>query len=473
MRRGIALHLFCEKEAKWRDLLGDALELPQSTPGERGGETRPAGVMVLFDALSAEVLAKVADVSQRGRERTIAVATSPGALDMRAAWRLLAAGASDVLVWTDDGGIAAAITARLERWAQTDDLLDVARERGDLVGDSPRWLACLRQVVEVAVYSDGPVLLLGESGTGKELLARLVHELDPRSKRGELVVLDCTTIVSELSGSEFFGHERGAFTGAAGARDGAFALADGGTLFLDEVGELPPPLQAQLLRVVQERMYKRVGSNAWHHTNFRLVCATHRDLRQDVETGRFRADFYHRIASRVCRLPPLRERREDILPLTRHFLNTLRPGERPAALDSAVAELLGTRSYPGNVRELKQLVARISDRHVGPGPVTVGDVPEDERLVCDPGERCERAPTSFDDVVRGALDQGLGLHDIGRAATDAAVRLAVASENGNLQRAAERLHVTPRALQQRRANQSNGSPGENPDGAVLDGPAVE
>ena len=113
-------------------------------------------------------------------------------------------------------------------------------------------------------FTPASVLLIGESGTGKELIARLIHELDRRAAGNEFVILDCATIVPELSGSEFFGHERGAFTGAVGARDGAFATADGGTLFLDEVGELPMPLQAQLLRVVQEGTYKRVGGNVWH-----------------------------------------------------------------------------------------------------------------------------------------------------------------------------------------------------------------
>ena len=133
----------------------------------------------------------------------------------------------------------------------------------------------------------------------------MIHRLDSRLEKRELVIVDCTTIVPELSGSEFFGHERGAFTSAIAAREGAFALADRGTLFLDEVGELPIGLQAELLRVVQERTYKRVGSNAWKNTSFRLVCATNRDLLQEQAHGRFRRDFYYRIAAWTCRLPAL------------------------------------------------------------------------------------------------------------------------------------------------------------------------
>jgi transcriptional regulator with GAF, ATPase, and Fis domain len=322
------------------------------------------------------------------------------------------------------------------------------------------------------VFSDGPVLLLGESGTGKELLARLVHALDSRSEKGDLVVLDCTTVVPELAGSEFFGHERGAYTGAVAAREGAFALADRGTLFLDEVGELPLPLQAQLLRVVQEHTYKRVGSNNWQRTNFRLVCATHRDLRQDVAAGRFRGDLYHRIASRICRLPPLAERREDILPLARQFMRSLRPSTPGVGFDQVVARFLVEREYPGNVRELRQLVERIGDRHVGPGPITTGDVPDEEWAsgpIAIPGEMDAGAGgigggngssngsggngggDRFDDAVIAALDRGCGLREIGRAATEAAIRVAIASEDGNLQRAAKRLGVTDRALQLRRA----------------------
>ncbi len=133
-------------------------------------------------------------------------------------------------------------------------------------------------MVEIARFTDAAVLITGESGTGKERMAQLIHELDPRPKKGRLVVLDCSTVVPSLSGSEFFGHEKGAFTGASAPRSGAFELADGGTLFLDEVGELAVPLQAELLRVIQEGTFKRVGSNTWRRSAFRLVCATNRDL---------------------------------------------------------------------------------------------------------------------------------------------------------------------------------------------------
>jgi transcriptional regulator with GAF, ATPase, and Fis domain len=141
------------------------------------------------------------------------------------------------------------------------------------------------------------------------------------------------------------------------ARDGAFALADRGTLFLDEVGELPNELQAELLRVVQEGTYKRVGSNAWRTTRFRLVCATNRDLAAEQAAGRFRRDFYYRIAAATLRLPPLRERTADILPLFHHFLAELAPAGTSPALDPVVRELVLRRDYPGNVRDLRQLAS--------------------------------------------------------------------------------------------------------------------
>ncbi|HEX2091306.1 MAG TPA: hypothetical protein VHG28_02845, partial [Longimicrobiaceae bacterium] len=179
-----------------------------------------------------------------------------------------------------------------------------------------------------------------------------------------------------------------------------------------------------------------------------------------VAHGRFRGDLYYRIASVPCRLPPLRDRPEDILPLVRHFLEELRPREDPPELDPAVCEYLLRREYPGNVRDLKQLVARISYRHVGPGPITVGDLPPDER----PGAGAEEADwrePAFDACLRRALARGIGLKEIGRLTAEAAIRIAIGDEDGNLRRAAQRLGVTDRALQMRRAaGRGNGTGAE-------------
>jgi transcriptional regulator with GAF, ATPase, and Fis domain len=413
----------------------------------RGSATGPG--VIFFDAVSQELCDLVQAASRDGGERVIAIGSEPEALRDGASWQVIHAGASDVIAWGDTRRCAEHVAARLERWRDVDELVLSAVTRHGLVGDSPPWRSVLRQVIEVARFTDAPVLITGESGTGKELVARLIHVLDSRPRKAELVVLDCTTIVPTLSGSEFFGHERGSFTGAVSTRDGAFALADGGTLFLDEVGELPMPLQAELLRVVQEGTYKRVGSNTWRRAKFRLVCATNRDLLDEAAAGRFRRDLYYRIAGWTFRLPALRERSQDILLFISHFLSELRPDGMSPELDDVVREFLLAREYPGNVRDLRHLVSRLSYRHVGPGPLTLGDIPEEERATL-------RAPEAdhadeLEAPVRRALDRGATLKDIGRAAAEAAVRIALAQEGGNVPRAARRLGVTARALQMRRA----------------------
>ena len=405
--------------------------------------------LVFFDDFGPELVEHIRACSRRGEERLLAVGTRKEALGRGDGWRLLAAGASDVFLWPELADPAGVIASRFDRWDEVDRLVCSPRVTRNLVGQSLVWRSILRQVVEVARFSGSSVLLGGESGTGKELVARLIHTLDARETKKELVILDCTTIVPELSGSEFFGHERGAFTGAVAIREGAFALADGGSLFLDEVGELPVRLQAELLRVIQEGTYKRVGSSTWQRTRFRLVCATHRDLSREVEEGRFRGDFFYRIAAWSCRLPPLRERREDIPLLIRHFLEE-RFGEDVPEVDPAVMDLLLSRDYPGNIRDLRQLMGRIAHRHTGPGPITMGDVPEEERPQ---GEERERVygEDGFESAARLALARGMGLKEIGNAATEAAVRLALEAEEGNVRRAAERLGVSVRALHMRRA----------------------
>jgi transcriptional regulator with GAF, ATPase, and Fis domain len=390
---------------------------------------------------------------QAGRnreERVLAVPVCATQLESTQAWRLLLAGASDIFPWSSTADLAARVKARFERWRAVDELLQSPAISSTLIGGSPAWRSVLRQIVEVARFTSAAVLLIGESGTGKELIGRLIHELDPRTTGNELVIVDCTTIVPELAGSELFGHERGAFTGAIGQREGAFATANGGTLFLDEIGELPPPLQAQLLRVVQEGTYKRVGSNAWQRSRFRLVSATNRDLLGRIEQGLFRQDLYYRVGAWIFRVPPLQERREDILPLARHFLHDFQPDISVADFDAPLREYLMARSYPGNVRDLRQLIARISSRHVGPGPVTVGDLPDDERPAEAPVRENWHAP-EFERSIAQALSLGVGLREISQAAADVAIRIALEEESGNLQLAARKLGVTDRALQMRRA----------------------
>ena len=403
--------------------------------------------VILFDEFSPALSRIVHECSNGGLECVIAIHTALRELPEEAFWELLNVGASDAFAWNSSYG-PAAVAARLHRWRQVDDLITQPAVRDTLIGESRVWQSMRRRIIEIARFTDSPVLITGESGTGKELAARAIHALDPRPHKRDLIVLDCTTIVSTLSGSEFFGHERGAFTGADSTRDGAFALADGGTLFLDEVGELPLPLQAELLRVTQEGTYKRVGGNVWRSTSFRLVCATNKDLLAETAQERFRRDLYYRIAAWRVDLPRLSDRRDDILPLTRHFLRQLRPGPEQCQLDEPVLAFLARRDYPGNIRDLRHLVTCMSHRHVGPGPITLGDIPEEER-----GQRAEPdwRDGSFEQSIRTALMLGTGLREITNAAADTAIKVAIRDEGGNLQRASQRLGVTARALQLRRA----------------------
>jgi transcriptional regulator with GAF, ATPase, and Fis domain len=407
--------------------------------------------LILFDRFTPRLFDVLQAARRAGCARVLVVSLDSEALPAAGVWRLLSSGAADVVSWAHHPDPAADVAARFERWAAVDDIVASPLVRGNLVGQSAAWLEVLRRVVEVARFSDASVLILGETGTGKELVARLIHTLDARPRRRDLVVQDCAAIVPQLSGSEFFGHERGAFTDAVAAREGCFALANGGTLFLDEISELPLPLQAELLRAVQERTYKRVGGNTWHTSEFRLVCASNRDLLDEVERNRFRRDLYYRVASVVVRLPPLRERTADIIPLAKTFFAQLRAGRTAdeIELDEPVREYLVARTYAGNVRDLRQLVHRIEARHVGPGPITAGDLPPDERP--DPAtEPAEWRDAAFESAIRRAVARGVPLRDIGRAATEVAIDVALGLE-GSVQRAARQLKVTDRALQLRRA----------------------
>jgi len=412
--------------------------------------------IIFFDEINPRLIELLRTTSRHGTERVLAIGLSQAVMKSTGIWNLLRAGASDVFAWDHSQQPAAEIDAKFEHWAMIDEIIQSPLVQRNLVGQSAAWIRALRQVIEVAKFTGSSVLLTGESGTGKELFAQLVHTLDTRQNKGSLVVCDCTTIVPELSGSEFFGHERGAFTGAVAARNGAFALADGGTLFLDELGELPLTLQAELLRVIQERTYKRVGGNSWHKTNFRLICATNRNLIEEQSRHRFRLDFYYRIAAWTCRLPTLEERREDILVLAQHFIEQLRP-DKPPEMDDLVRHYLLQRRYPGNVRDLKQLVTRMVHNHVGSGAITVGDVPEEERPYVD-GEPDEWNEDELQTAVRSAIVSGASLKDIERTAGELAERIVIEEEEGNLRRAAARLGVTDRALQMRRAaRRSNGN----------------
>ena len=229
----------------------------------------------------------------------------------------------------------------------------------DLTGRAPAMQKLYRQIGKLAP-TEASVLIQGESGTGKELVARALHRLSRRADR-PFVAVNCGAIPEGLAEAEFFGAERGAFTGAVATRDGYFAQADGGTLFLDEVGELPLTLQPKLLRALQEGVVTRVGGQREQRVDVRIVAATHRDLKQEIAGSRFREDLYYRLAVVTLNTPPLRERREDIPLLVGHFVDKAAKLHRlgDVVLPKAVLRALMERSWPGNVRELGHAVERL------------------------------------------------------------------------------------------------------------------
>ena len=228
----------------------------------------------------------------------------------------------------------------------------------EIIGDSPALKQVLDQVITVSA-SEATVLVLGETGTGKELVARAIHRLS-RRKDGPFIKLNCAAIPTGLLESELFGHEKGAFTGAISQKVGRMELAHGGTLFLDEVGEIPLELQPKLLRVLQDQEFERLGSNRTIKVNLRLVAATNRDLAKGMAEREFRSDLFYRLSVFPIRIPPLRERREDIPLLIRYFvLKFAQRMDRPIeTVPKETMEALTEWSWPGNVRELENLMER-------------------------------------------------------------------------------------------------------------------
>jgi two-component system, NtrC family, response regulator AtoC len=304
------------------------------------------------------------------------------------------------------------------------------REPPPAVAADPVMLAVLAQVHKVAP-TDATVLLTGESGTGKEVVARTLHR-ESRRADGPFVAVNCAALSETLLESELFGHEKGAFTGAAAARRGRFELADGGTLFLDEIAEVQPPVQVKLLRVLQERRFERVGGTRTIEVDLRLVAATNRDLAAELAAGRFRADLYHRLAVFPIALPPLRARPGDILPLGRALLERIgarlgRPGLRLTA--EAEARLRG-HPWPGNVRELENVLERAAILAAGP------ELQASDLLLGPPGATAPAAGGAALPELDGSL------RDLEREA----IRRALAATGGHRKQAAERLGIGLRTL---------------------------
>jgi DNA-binding NtrC family response regulator len=228
-----------------------------------------------------------------------------------------------------------------------------------LVGGSPQ-ICQIRRHIEKLGHSKSPVLLLGETGTGKEVVARAIHNASPT---GNFVPIDCGALVGPLMESELFGHARGAFTGAAEAKRGLIELADGGTAFFDEIGDLPLDMQVKLLRLLQEREFRPVGSLTTRKVEIRVIAATHRDLAREVERNNFRQDLFYRLNVVTLRLPPLRERKEDLPQLVQRFLERLAVNH---SLTNEAMEALASYDWPGNIRELQNCIERMVAMNTGP-----------------------------------------------------------------------------------------------------------
>jgi len=296
----------------------------------------------------------------------------------------------------------------------------VARDRA--------MLAIVEQVRRVAA-TDATVLLLGESGTGKEVLARALHRWSGRSA-GPLVAVNCGALSEALLESELFGHEKGAFTGASASQRGRFELADGGTLFLDEIAELEPRLQVKLLRVLEERSFERVGGSRTIQVDIRLVAATNRNLRDELQSGRLREDLYHRLSVFPIQIPPLRERPSDIVPLAQHLLDRLsrQLGRDGLSLDETARQRLCGYDWPGNVREL-------------------GNVLERAAILADTGVLSaedlfglDAMPVRAQPASEGALDGTL------QQLEEQAIRRALAATGGHRKKAAAKLGIGLRTL---------------------------
>lgn len=356
--------------------------------------------------------------------------------DVRDAVKALKLGAVDYLAKpVDFGELVAAIRDALDLHGQAPSPDLPAEALRGIVAESPGMRAALRDAFRVAA-SSANVLLLGESGTGKEVVARFIHQNSPRRSK-PMVTVNCGAIPATLLASELFGHEKGAFTGAAGKRLGRFREADGGTLFLDEIGDMPAELQPALLRAIENSVITPVGRDQEVKIDYRLIAATNRNLLQDVESGRFRQDLYYRLNVIAIELPPLRERPEDILPLARRFL--AEGAAEPKRLSRAAIRLVTAHAWPGNVRELAHAMEHarllsqtdvILPEHL---PASVRDaVPAGPEAAAETAPAREAAGT---DAVTTLAENEL-----------AAVRRALEQTGGNRTRAANLLGITRRGL---------------------------
>ncbi len=319
-----------------------------------------------------------------------------------------------------------------------------AGELGQLVGQSLPMRRVMAAIDQVAP-SSASVVIVGESGTGKELIARTIHELSPRSS-GPYIAINCAALPETLMESELFGHERGAFTGADRRREGCFELGAGGTLLLDEIGEMKPELQAKLLRVLEERKVRRLGGSTEISVDVRVLAATNRNLELQLREGKFREDLYYRLNVFTIQLPTLRERSDDIPILIEHFLRQLAPatGKSIIGIEADCLELLRAQRWPGNVRQLRNVIERALI--VTPGPmISKADLPEEITLEAASTQPPPpvHAPVSGEGSTAGLnVRVGMSLNDVKRELLLHTLKFT----GGNKAKAAEILGVSLKTL---------------------------
>lgn len=318
--------------------------------------------------------------------------------------------------------------------------------RNELIGHSPPMNLIREEIQRAAQFADVSVLVHGESGTGKELVARQIHLLSERSDAA-FVPVNCAAIPRDMFESEFFGHEKGAFTDAQMKRNGLFRTADGGTLFLDEVGEIPLELQAKLLRAIEEKRVRPVGMDREVPADVRIIGATNRDLLQEVRQGRFRKDLYYRLVVMEIHVPPLRERAQDIPELANFFYEQgcLRAGRQCKPLQPSLFEILSCYYFPGNIRELKNLMERIVILGRDPNETELKAWLDPEHCGCSGNRLLESEIASVDGKEGNYGDESLNLDQLEKSA----ILLALQKSHGVQSTAARLLGITRQALNRR------------------------
>jgi DNA-binding NtrC family response regulator len=407
-----------------------------------------SGLDYLRELATAENAPPVVMITAHGTERTAVEAIKAGAYDY-----LAKPFEVDELRLVVKNALEAAGLRRENEQLRAE--LKAARGAGDLLGTSEAMRRIYDLIQKVAA-TDVTVLIRGESGTGKELVAQAIHTQSLNRRNGEFVAMNCAALPSELIESELFGHEKGAFTGAAAQRKGKFELADGGTIFLDEIGDMSLNTQAKLLRVLEERKVERLGASQTIPVDVRVVSATNRDLTAAVAEDKFRADLFYRLRVVQIDLPPLRERREDIPLLAGHFLQTyaVKYQLKCTAIGADAMKRLVAYHWPGNVRELRNAIERSVVLADGDS-LTAGDLP-DELLAKPAGDtpaesfqRTASAPSAADagDTLR--IPYLEDFREARREFERAYIERVLAETGGNVTRAAERVGMHRQSLQQK------------------------